>query len=88
MIDTARLIAVDVRSVRPQTNTNQSMPPGSAVAREEEDKPQLSEAACSAAGVRFVPFAFDEFGHIGDCGCALLRALAECYAEHARGDYR
>ena len=88
VLDTARLIAIDVRGVRLQTNTNQSMPPGSAVAREEEDKRQLSEAACTAAGVRFVPFAFDEFGHLGDCGRALLRALAERYAERARGDFR
>ena len=39
------------------------------------------------AGVRFVPFAVDDFGHIGDAGMALLEQLAAHAAETRTADF-
>ena len=40
------------------------------------------------AGVRFVPFAVDDFGHIGDAGMTLLHQLAAHAAETRTADFR
>ena len=54
----------------------------------EEAKRQRYTVRCRAEGITFIPFVLDEFGHLGDCATLLLDALADRYAERARGDYR
>ena len=61
---------------------------GYGTAAAEQRKRDQYGARCQAEGLQFVPFAVDEFGHIGDAGQALLQQLAAAKAASGRGDFR
>ena len=69
-------VAVDVTIVYSQTPTHykkQATKPGWPVMKEEEAKRKKYAAIqFKDACTRFMPFAVDDFGHIGDAGWALL----------------
>ena len=88
LMDAARLYAIDVRVAHVQMHGTVDSPPGIEIAKEEEAKRQRYTVRCRAEGITFIPFVLDEFGHLGDCATLLLDALADRYAERARGDYR
>ena len=82
-------VAVDVTIVYMQTPSNchtQAENPGTPVMREEAAKRRkYAEVEFTDACTKFVPFAVDDFGHIGDSGWALLEQLAAHGAAKTRG---
>ena len=73
-------VAIDVTIAYIQTATcfmTQAKSPGTPVMKEEARKrSKYAEIEFKDASTRFVPFAVDDFGHIGDAGWALLEQLA------------
>ncbi len=89
--DVLRILAVDVTVVHIQSPNYvrlASRAPGHGTAAAEQRKRDQCGARCQAEGLQFVPFAVDEFGHIGDAGQALLQQLAAAKAASGRGDFR
>ena len=82
-------VAVDVTIVYTQTPTscsNQAKQPGRPVMKEEEAKrKKYANIQFTDACTRFMPFAVDDFGHIGDAGWALLDQLAAYGAAKNKG---
>ena len=73
-------VAIDTTIVYVQTPTNcaiQAARPGAPVMEAEKEKRRkYAGTQFKDKSTRFVPFAVDDFGHIGDAGWALLEQLA------------
>ena len=83
-------VAVDVTVVHVLTATEcarQARAPGKPVAAEEKHKRDNYDGRL-VRDYRFMPFAVDDFGHIGDAGWAVLEQLAAHAAENLSHDYR
>jgi len=84
------IVAIDVTVVHLQTASSCSTAaryPGRPVETEELRKRTLYGDRMRA-GARLVPFAVDDYGHIGDAGLALLEQLAAHAAETRGSDFR
>jgi hypothetical protein len=83
-------VAVDVVVAHLQTVSNcetAAQHPGQAVMAAESVKRRRYLSKLEP-GLMFVPFALDEFGHIGDAGWALLDQLAAHAAQRRTSDFR
>ena len=77
--DAMQMLAVDVTVLHIQTPSSVNAAadtPGKGLAKKEQSKRSKYEARSLQQQIQFVPFAVDDFGHIGDAGQALLRQLA------------
>ena len=84
------IVAIDVTVVHLQTTSSCATAaryPGRPVETEELRKRSLYGNRMRT-GVRFVPFAVDDYGHTGDAGIALLEQLAAHAAETMGSDFR
>ena len=81
-------VAVDTTITHIQTATNMKLQadnPGKPVLDDERGKYNKYANAEFTSTTRFVPFAVDDFGHIGDSGWALLEQLAAYAAARRSG---
>ena len=62
--------------------------PGRAISADEKLKRDKYEAECRARVYDFVPFAVDDFGHLGDSAQSFLEQLAARAAVSRLGDFR
>ena len=86
----SHVVAIDFTVVHLQTASSCSTAaryPGRPV-ESEEGRKRSQYGDRLRAGVRFVPFAVDYFGHIGDAGMTLLHQLAAHAAETRTADFR
>jgi hypothetical protein len=62
--------------------------PGRSTSADEKHKRDKYEGECRARGYEFVPFAVDDFGHLGDSAQSFLEQLAARAAVSRTGDFR
>jgi hypothetical protein len=85
------IVAIDVTVAHVVTASyvyDEARQPGASLDAEEKDKTSNYGWRLRGQDTRFVPFAVDEFGHIGRAGWALLDQMAAHAAATRRHDYR